>query len=142
LTTRYGRWTLLPVLLFGLVAPVLPARAASPSPLKMVVYYFHATKRCATCMAIENLSKEIVETRYGAQLKAGVVQWQSVDVQQPNNRQFIQQYRLVSSSLVLVRVDNGKKGRWQTLDKTWLLIRKKNDFTQYVQSSIDRFLED
>jgi hypothetical protein len=108
----------------------------------MVVYYFHATKRCATCMAIENLSKEIVETRYGAQLKAGVVQWQSVDVQQPNNRQFIQQYRLVSSSLVLVRVDDGKKGRWQTLDKTWLLIRKKNDFTQYVQSSIDRFLED
>lgn len=93
-------------------------------------------------MAIENLSKEILETRYGAQLKAGAIEWQSVDVQQPKNRAFIQRYQLVSSSLVVVRFNNGKQDRWRTLDQTWSLVRKKDDFTRYLQTNIDKLLGD
>ncbi len=132
---------MLGVLLFALAAPAFPAGAGT-SPPKMIVYYFHATRRCATCMAIENLSKEVLETRYGAQLKAGVIEWQSVDVQQPKNRFYIQRYQLVSSSLVVVRLKDGKQDRWRTLDQTWSLVRKRDDFTRYVQTNIDKLLGD
>jgi hypothetical protein len=138
---RFWLLLFLVVLVSSLVMPSFSADKGAPSPLKMVVYYFHATQRCATCMAIESYSKEILETRYGAQLKAGVIQWQVVDVEQPKNRHFIQEYRLVSPSVVVVRIENGKRGRWQTLDKTWTLVRKKGEFVQYVRSNIDKLLE-
>ena len=141
MNARSWRHLFLLVLIFGLVAPSYAADKGAPSPLKMVVYYFHATQRCATCMAIESYSKEILETKYGAQLKAGVIQWQVVDVEQPKNRHFIQEYRLVSPSVVVVRIENGKRGTWQTLEKTWTLVRKKGEFVQYVQSNIDKLLE-
>jgi len=137
----FCRLLFLLVLVFGLMAPAYPADKGAPPPAKMTVYYFHVTQRCATCMAIESYSKEILETKYGAQLKAGVIQWQVVDVEQPKNRHFIQENRLVSPSVVVVRIENGKRGRWQTLDKTWTLVRKKGEFVQYVQSNINKLLE-
>ena len=139
-TKSWQRFFLL-VLILSLAAPSYSADKGAPSPLKMIVYYFHATQRCATCLGIESLSKEVLQTRYGGQLKAGVIEWQVVDVEQPKNRHFIQDYRLVTSSLVLVRFNNGKKGNWRTLEKTWNLFRKKNEFLQYVQSNIDKLLE-
>jgi hypothetical protein len=139
--SRFWRLLFLVVLVSSLVMPSFPADKGAAPPLKMVVYYFHATQRCATCKAIESYSKEVLETKYGAQLRAGVIQWQVVDVEQPKNRHFIQEYRLVSSSVVVVRIENGKRGRWQTLDKTWTLVRKKGEFVQYVQSNINKLLE-
>ena len=139
--TRSWQRVFLLVLVLSLGAPSYPADKGAPPLVKMVVYYFHATQRCATCMAIESYSKEILGTKYGAQLKAGVIQWQVVDVEQPKNRHFIQEYRLVSPSVVVVRIENGKRGRWQTLDKTWTLVRKKGEFVQYVQSNINKLLE-
>jgi len=137
---RSWRHLFLLVLIFGLVAPSHAADNAAPPPVKMIVYYFHATQRCATCMTIESYSKEILGTKYGAQLKAGVIQWQVVDVEQPKYRHFIQEYRLVSPSVVVVRIENGKRGQWQVLDKTWTLVRNKAEFFQYVQSNINKLL--
>ncbi|MFB3779099.1 MAG: nitrophenyl compound nitroreductase subunit ArsF family protein [Bryobacteraceae bacterium] len=139
--TRFWLLSSLVVLASISAVPSLPADRGTTSPLKLVVYYFHATQRCATCMAIESYSKEVLETRFGAQLTLGTIQWQVVDVEQPKNRHFIQEYRLVSPSVVLVRIENGKRGRWQTLDKAWTLVRKKSEFFQYMQSSISRLLE-
>lgn len=138
---RFPLLLLLSVLVASLVAPSFSADKATTSPLKMVVYYFHATQRCVTCMAIERYTKEVLEARYRPQLTFGVIQWQVVDVEQPKNRHFIQEYRLVSPSVVVVRIENGKRGRWQTLEKTWTLVRKKGEFVQYVQSNITKLLE-
>jgi len=137
---NHWRHLFLLVLIFGLVAPSYPADNGAAPPLKLVAYYFHATQRCVTCMAIERYSKEAVQTKFGEPLKAGVIEWQVVDVEQPKNRHFIQDYRLVTSSLVLVKFNNGKRGEWRTLDKTWTLVRKKADFLQYVQSNVATFL--
>ena len=137
-------WRLLFLLapIICLVAPSVAADKEVASPLKLVAYYFHATQRCATCMAIESYSKEALQTKFGEQLKTGVIEWRAVDVQQPENRHFIRDYRLYTSSLVLVKFNNGKKGEWRTLDKTWSLVRKKSDFFQYVQSNVATMLED
>jgi hypothetical protein len=139
-----ARFCLLLILVALVSSPVASSFSAdkgATSRLKLVVYYFHATQRCATCMAIESYSKEVLDTRFGAQLTLGAIQWQVVDVEQPKNRHFIQEYRLVSPSVVVVMIENGKRGRWQVLDKTWTLVRKKSEFVQYVQSNINKLLE-
>ena len=137
---KYWRHLFLLVLVFGLIVPSYPADNGAASPLKLVAYYFHATQRCATCMAIETYSKEALQARYGDALRKGIIEWRVVDVEQPQNRHFIQDYRLYTSSLVLVKFYNGKKGESRTLDKTWNLVRTKTDFLQYVQSNVATFL--
>ncbi len=129
------------VLASGLVAPSFSADQAAASPLKLVAYYFHPTQQCVTCRTIQAYAKEAIESKYGHLLKAGVIEWRPLDVEQRANNHFISDYRLVTSSLVLVKYNNGRKGKWQILDKTWMLVRKKADFIQYVQSNIDKFLE-
>ncbi len=37
----------------------------TPKPEQVQVYYFHYTHRCATCQAVENVSKEAVQELYG-----------------------------------------------------------------------------
>ncbi len=137
---RFWRLLLLLVLVFGLIAPSYTADNGAASPLKLVAYYFHATQRCVTCMAIESYSKEALQAKYGDALRKGIIEWRVVDVEQPKNRHFAQDYRLYTSSLVLVKFNNGKQGQWRTLDKTWDLVRKKGEFIQYVQSNVATLL--
>jgi hypothetical protein len=131
---------LLLLLVFGLIAPSYTADNGAASPLKLVAYYFHATQRCATCMAIESYSKDALQAKYGDALRKGIIEWRVVDVEQPKNRHFAQDYRLYTSSLVLVKFNNGKQGQWRTLDKTWDLVRKKGEFIQHVQSNVATLL--
>ncbi len=130
------------LLLLGasLAASLCAADKSAPSPLKLVAYYFHPTQQCVTCRTIQAYAKEAIEAKYGDLLKAGVIEWRPLDVEQRANNHFINDYRLVTSSLVLVRFENGKRDKWQTLDQTWTLVRKKASFVQYVQANIEKFL--
>jgi len=91
-------------------------------------------------MAIESYSKEALQAKYGDAMRKGIIKWRAVDVEQPKSRHFAQDYRLYTSSLVLVRFNNGTQGQWRTLDKTWDLVRKKGEFIQYVQSDVATLL--
>ncbi len=132
---------LLLLLAAGLAGSLHGADKSAPSPLKLVAYYFHPTQQCVTCRTIQAYAKEAIEAKYGDLLKAGVIEWRPLDVEQRPNNHFIGDYRLVTSSLVLVKFNNGKKGDWRTLEKTWTLVRKKAELIQYVQANVEKFLE-
>src|SRR5512134_1075795 len=66
-------------------AAVVATPAGSPGVL---VYYFHATTRCATCRTIEAYAKETVTSRFAADLEARRLAWQAVNVDEPANRHF------------------------------------------------------
>ena len=44
------------------------------------VLYFHGTQRCATCMAIERNSRELIESTYAEPLGRGKLVFRSVDI--------------------------------------------------------------
>jgi len=138
---KFLTWVFLLLAVAGLGSPVLPADKPVLSSPKLVAFYFHTSQRCVTCVAIENYTKEALNSKFGDALRKGIVEWRVVNVEQPQNRHFIRDFRLVSPSVVVVRLENGKSVKWQTLDKTWTLVRNKAQFIQYVQSSIDKFLE-
>jgi hypothetical protein len=116
------------------------AVAKAGSPARVVAYYFHVTVRCQTCRAIEAYSKEAIEKGFAGDLKSGAIEWRLVNVQLPENRHFIQDYRLFTRSLVLVKVRNGKQVEWRNLERVWDLVGDKAQFQKYVQTNVKDYL--
>ena len=72
------------------------------------VLYFHGKQRCATCMAIEKNTKELMESTFAEKLKNGELVFKSVDITQEET--LADKYEVSWSSLFIVDYDkNGKE---------------------------------
>ena len=108
--------------------------ATSPGVL---VYYFHATTRCATCKTIEAYAHEAVAGAFAADLEARRLEWRTVNVEEPANQHFIRDFQLYTRSVVVVDAKNPK--RFKVLDRVWQLVRDKAAFQKYVEQEIRTF---
>ncbi|PKQ63470.1 hypothetical protein BZG02_08825 [Labilibaculum filiforme] len=64
------------------------------------VYYFHATRRCATCEAVEAVSKEAVKEYYGDK-----VVFQSINREEEVEKALVAKYKISGTSLLIVKGD-------------------------------------
>jgi hypothetical protein len=131
-------------LLLALTVPVIvaapggaAAAPASTAPAGILVYYFHGTTRCATCKTIEAYAHETVATAFGADLKAGIVEWKLVNVDEPASQHFVRDYQLYTRSVVVVDAKDPK--RFKVLDRVWQLVGDKAAFQRYVEQEIRAF---
>jgi hypothetical protein len=108
---------------------------------KVVAYYFHGNTRCFTCRKIESLSHDVVTSEFSFQLKADQLEWQSVNFEQPGNGHLFEDYKLVTSSLVLVTYKNGKQTDYRNLTNVWKLVKNELTFRSYVKSGIQAALD-
>jgi len=117
-------------------------QAAVPQPgaHKVIAYYFHTNTRCSTCIKIEQYSKEAIEKGFPEELKNGVLEMRIVNYENPENRHFMQDYKLVSKSLVLVNMVNGKQAEWTNLKVVWQLMERKDAFLNYVRREVRNYL--
>ncbi len=113
---------------------VAPTPAAAPGVL---VYYFHATTRCATCRTIEAYAHETIASRFVGDLEARRLEWRTVNVEEPANRHFIRDFRLYTRSVVVVDAKDPK--RFKVLGRVWQLVRNKAAFQKYVEEEIRAF---
>ncbi len=128
------------------VAPLLsgaggPAARESAAPRDGVVaYYLHTTFRCSTCRKLEVLSREALEAGFAEELGSGRLAFRVVNVEEPGNEHFTQDFQLVTKSLVLVEYRNGAVVRWKNLPKIWQLVRDRDACLRYVQDETRAFL--
>jgi len=106
----------------------------------VVAYYFHGNFRCPTCRKIEALSREAVESGFPEDLKAGRLEWQVINPEEPGNEHFVQDYQLFSKALVLVAKEGSKQTQWKNLQYIWTLVNNKEAFIKYVQTEIRSYL--
>jgi hypothetical protein len=107
---------------------------------RVIAYYFHTNTRCSTCMKIEAYSKEAIEKGFPDELKNGTLEMRIVNYETPENRHFIKDYKLVSKSLVLVNMVNGKQTEWMNLRLVWQLTGHKDAFLNYVRKEVGSYL--
>jgi hypothetical protein len=107
---------------------------------KVIAYYFHTNTRCSTCIKIEQYSHEAIEQGFPNELKNGTLEMRVVNYEDPVNRHFIQDYKLVSKSLVLVNMVNGKQTKWTNLKLVWQLTGHKDAFLNYVRKEVRGYL--
>jgi hypothetical protein len=116
------------------------ASAPQPGAHKVIAYYFHTNTRCSTCIKIEQYSKEAIEKGFPEELKNGALEMRIVNYENPENRHFMQDYKLVSKSLVLVNMVNGKQTEWTNLKVVWQLTERKDAFLNYVRREVRGYL--
>lgn len=69
---------------------------------KLHVYYFHTAKRCPTCLAIQQVTEQVLQTNYSQHLGDNNV-YQVVNLSDPQNAALANTYQVAWSSLILHR---------------------------------------
>ena len=76
---------------------------------KLEVVYFHSEHRCKTCIQIEKLTKQTLETAFAKEIKNGSVYFTMYNADDPKNAKIAEKYAAYGSALFLTRHKNGKE---------------------------------
>ncbi|MCJ7729637.1 MAG: nitrophenyl compound nitroreductase subunit ArsF family protein [Sedimentisphaerales bacterium] len=106
---------------------------------QIVVYYFHGDVRCPTCHKLEEYAKESLDTYCADDLAAGKIQWKPTNVDTPSNEHFVKDYELVTKSVILSRMVDGRQVGWKNLDQIWDLVSDKDKYLAYIRDSVSAF---
>ncbi len=90
---------------------------------------------------MEEYSEFALRAGFPGELKSGKIEWQAINMQTPENRHFAEEFRLHTSSLVIVRFKDGKQVEWRNLEKIWDHVGDIEDFAKYVQSNVKALLK-
>lgn len=74
-----------------------PCCTKSQEEVQVTAYYFHATRRCATCQAVEKVSKEYIENNY-----KGTVNFISINREEEQNKDLVEKYEIAGQTLLIV----------------------------------------
>ncbi len=126
--------------------PPAPVVAAAP-PVQaidngVIAYYLHPESRCATCLKIEELSKMAMEDGFPEAMEDGRLQWLALNVDQPANKHFMEDFELHTTSLVLAQRKDGETVKYKNCTRVWELVHSPMKFNSYVESEISTFLGD
>lgn len=97
--------------------------------------YFHAPHRCPTCRKIESFSHEALTP----EIEAGNVAWQIADYTADANASLVDQFKVFTSTVVLVEVQDGKVVRWKNLEDVWNHTSDQSDFTAFINQAWSEF---
>jgi hypothetical protein len=95
-----------------LILMLLPAwaglKAQDSSAAKVEVYYFHATMRCPTCLAVEEQTRKTLDDSFPADLKSGTIKLQVLNLEDKENKALVEKFEIGWSSLILYVPSSGK----------------------------------
>lgn len=92
----------------------------SGSP-KVEIYYFHYTRRCETCQAVETETQKAIKSLYPALYKAGKITFRSVNLDENSSKNLSEKYKVEGQSLLII---SGSK-RIDLTDTGFLYARSK-----------------
>lgn len=132
--------------LMVLVAVTLSACGSTPSQDKttaslnseeLQVYYFHFTKRCATCNAVENETKVALEMFYADQVKEGAIGFISLNLEEEDGKELADQLEVSGQALLLVKGEE----MVNLTNEGFMNARTKPDrFHEVLKAQIDKLL--
>jgi len=119
-----------------------PETPRAPRPDRVVVYYFHRTLRCDTCLKFEAYTDEALHSRFAEELADGRLVWSVLNVDDESTAALVDAYNIFESSLVVSVVDAGEERSSEKLEAIWGLVGDKPSFLSYVQSEVGANLKE
>jgi hypothetical protein len=120
------------------------AAAAVPSAAltadSVVVYYFHGNRRCRTCMGIQRAIQTTVSERFADETASGALVFREVNIDEPANAHFVQEFDLSSSSMVVVARSGDEKVKWENCAEVWPLAHDEPALAAYAERQIRSYL--
>jgi hypothetical protein len=118
-----------------------PSPAQTQPAHRVVAYYFHNTQRCTTCLKIERLAEEALREQFAPALERGALEWHTVNMEEAPNTHFVEDYGLVTSSVVLVDLEGDWQRDWTLMGKVWDLVHDDEDaFKRYIVDQARTYL--
>jgi hypothetical protein len=114
--------------------PEVPAK-------KALVYYFYTNTRCHSCTTLEKYTREAVEGNFGEPYKGWVVEFRGVNLDEPANGHFVEDYKLTSKAVVAQKFEGEARLGWKELPDVWRLLGNKELFAGYVAGEIQGLLD-
>jgi hypothetical protein len=106
-----------------------PVEDSSAAVKEVNIYYFHNTRRCATCSAIEKVAQETIDKHFADRKKAGTITFQSLNIEKEEGKKVGDKIGVTEQSLVLT---NGSK----TMDLTNQAFMYARSKPEKLQSTI------
>ncbi|MFA6126042.1 MAG: nitrophenyl compound nitroreductase subunit ArsF family protein [Bacteroidales bacterium] len=102
------------------------------------VYYFHMTRRCATCQTVEKVTEEAVNELFPEAVKRGDVTFKSVNIEEKENKDLIKRLKVQGQTLLIV---NGKE-QVNITDKGFMYaVNEPDKLKAEVKSNIEKFVK-
>jgi len=78
------------------------AQETLSKPSKIEVYYFHFTRRCVTCQAVETESQADIAALYPVQFKKGLITFKSVNLDEKTSEALAKRCKAEGQALLVI----------------------------------------
>ena len=106
----------------------------------LVVYYFHGNARCSTCIKFEEYTNRTMTEEFPDQLEDNSIKWIVLNIDDPENEQYRDLYRLYTKAVIVSERVNGQETRWKDLKDIWSRVGDEADFRNYIKSEVEAWL--
>jgi len=102
------------------------------------VYYFHYTRRCATCLAVENETQDILNDLYNGQIENKQIIFQSVNLDEDGSKELAEELEISGQTLIIVAGENKEN---ITTDAFMNARSNPEKLKEIIKSTIDALLD-
>jgi len=104
---------------------------------KIEVFYFHYTRRCITCNAVEEVTKTTIAELYPEQSKQGKIKFTSVNLDEKSSKEIAQKCKADGQALIIM----GKGKRTDLTQSGFMNARSKPEaLKEEIKKTIDPLL--
>ncbi len=117
------------------------AAAGDERPV-VLVYNFHVTNRCVSCVAIEDATTKTLDTYFAGEVKAGRIRRHILDVDDEANKKISEKYQAFGSGLFVTRLYKGKENTIDLTGDGFRFARNKEErFIEILKTQINEYLK-
>jgi hypothetical protein len=103
---------------------------------KINVYYFHFTRRCATCMAVEENARKAVEALYPNEVNSGDYSFTSMNLDEASTKEIADKLGVGGQTMMVVRGDK----KLDITGAVWMAAHDLDKMKVEIKSGIDKVL--
>ncbi|MCK5351591.1 hypothetical protein KAJ77_03380 [bacterium] len=109
---------------------------------QVVVYYFHRKFRCQSCEVLESTLMSTIQVTYSNHFGAGRLAMCIINVDDPENRFYLEQFEILGNSIVIVEKRGGVVSRYKNLESIWDVSEDRDAITQLLENEVGGFLSE
>ncbi len=103
---------------------------------EIIVYYFHNTRRCATCVAVEDVTKKALEELFPTEFRIGDIKFISVNLEEKKGKEIAEKVKVARQTLVFI---SGDKRKDLTNDAFMYARTKPEKLKKKIKEAIKQF---
>ncbi len=107
----------------------------------VLIYNFHVTNRCPSCIAIEEATLKTLKTYFSKELKQGRIKLKVINVDDDINEKIAEHYQAFGSALYVTRLLKGKETTTDLTAEGFKFARSKEEmFIDILKTKIKEYL--